>query len=169
MNLVNSGDGQVGLREAEDHGDSCLDVHVVILNNYLRKHHVASYRALAKRVRKLTVLHSVPMESDRAWDADWKDLDVHVQRNWMVDADDQASIMGAIERALAYAPSELLAMGVAAKRSVHEINENATSTRFCEVIQAVWPGVNSTRPRSRTYKPLTNEVVPGGIAGHLAR
>lgn len=96
MNLVNSGDGQVGLREAEDHGDSCLDVHVVILNNYLRKHHVASYRALAKRVRKLTVLLSVPMESDRAWDADWEDLDVHVQRNWMFDADDQASIMGAL-------------------------------------------------------------------------
>ena len=44
-----------------------LNAHVVVLNNYLRKHHVVAYQELAKRVRKLTVLLSVPMEPDRSW------------------------------------------------------------------------------------------------------
>ena len=61
----------------------CLDVHVVILNNYLRKHHAVSYRALAKRVRKLTILLSVEMEPDRAWNPEWEGLDVRLQKNWM--------------------------------------------------------------------------------------
>lgn len=60
-----------------------LDAHVVILNNYIRVHHAISYVELAKRVRKLTVLLSVPMEPDRNWDADWLGLDVQVQKNWM--------------------------------------------------------------------------------------
>ena len=60
-----------------------IDAHVVILVNYVRKHHVDSYRALAKRVRKLTVLLSTPMEPDRDWDPQWDDLDVRVQKNWM--------------------------------------------------------------------------------------
>jgi len=60
-----------------------IDAHVVILNNYIRKHHVDSYRELAKRVRKLTVLLSTPMEPDRDWDPQWDDLDVRVQKNWM--------------------------------------------------------------------------------------
>ena len=42
-----------------------LDVHVVILNNYVRVHHAVSYVELAKRVRKLTVLLSVPMEPNK--------------------------------------------------------------------------------------------------------
>lgn len=61
-----------------------LDAHVVILNNYLRQHHVASYRELAKRVRKVTILLSVPMEPDRNWDPHWEGLDVRLQKNWMV-------------------------------------------------------------------------------------
>ena len=60
-----------------------IDAHVVILVNYVRKHHVDSYREFAKRVRKLTVLLSTPMEPDREWDAQWEDLDVRVQKNWM--------------------------------------------------------------------------------------
>jgi glycosyltransferase involved in cell wall biosynthesis len=63
-----------------------LDAHVVILINYVRKHHVVALQALANRVRKLTVLVSVPMEPDRSWDALWEDLDVRVQRNWMLTA-----------------------------------------------------------------------------------
>ncbi len=58
-----------------------IDAHVVILNNYLRPHHVAVYRAFAKRVRKLTILLSTPMESDRQWQPDWGDLNVIVQKN----------------------------------------------------------------------------------------
>ena len=61
----------------------CIDAHVVILNNYIRKHHVDSYRELAKRVKKLTVLLSTPMEPDRDWEAQWSDLDVRVQKNLM--------------------------------------------------------------------------------------
>ena len=61
----------------------CIDAHVVILNNYIRKHHVDSYRELAKRVRKLTVLLSTPMEPDREWDTQLSDLDVRVQKNLM--------------------------------------------------------------------------------------
>ena len=63
-----------------------LDVHVVILNNYIRPHHVVAYRELEKRVRKLTVLLSVPMEPDRDWDAQWGGLDVRVQKNFMLRA-----------------------------------------------------------------------------------
>ncbi len=63
-----------------------LDAHVVVLNNYLRKHHVIALQELAKRVRKLTVLLSVPMEPDRNWDAAWEDLDVRIQKNWMLTA-----------------------------------------------------------------------------------
>jgi len=60
-----------------------LDAHVVILNNYLRVHHAVSYVELAKRVRKLTVLLSVPMEPNKDWDAEWMGLDVQMQKNWM--------------------------------------------------------------------------------------
>lgn len=61
-----------------------LDAHVVILNNYIRRHHVVSYRALARRVRKLSILLSVEMEPDRNWEAEWEGLDVTVQKNWMM-------------------------------------------------------------------------------------
>ena len=61
-----------------------LDLHVVILINYIRKHHVASYQELAQRVRKLTILLSTPMEPGRDWDPEWSDLDVRVQKNWML-------------------------------------------------------------------------------------
>ena len=63
-----------------------LDAHVVLLNNYVRPHHVAAYTELAKRVRALTVLLSVPMEPDRNWQPQWNDLDVRVQKNWMFTA-----------------------------------------------------------------------------------
>lgn len=63
--------------------DEVIDAHVVILNNYLRRHHVVAYKEIAKRVRKLTVLLSVPMEPDRDWDAEWDGLDVVVQKNKM--------------------------------------------------------------------------------------
>ena len=59
-----------------------LNVHVVILNNYLRPHHVKSYQALARRVRKLTILLSVAMEPDRDWNTNWDELDVCLQKNW---------------------------------------------------------------------------------------
>ncbi len=75
--------------EQSDEGDSAakfperLDVHAVVLNNYVRAHHVVALQSLAKRVRQLTVLLSVPMEPDRQWQARWEDLDVRLQKNWM--------------------------------------------------------------------------------------
>ena len=42
--------------ESPKYDGEVLDVHVVILNNYVRVHHAVSYVELAKRVRKLTVL-----------------------------------------------------------------------------------------------------------------
>lgn len=80
--ISNSDQQKLGESKSEL-SDQKLDVHVVILNNYVRAHHVECYRALAARVRKLTVLLSVPMEPDREWDAQWQDLDVRVQKNWM--------------------------------------------------------------------------------------
>jgi glycosyltransferase involved in cell wall biosynthesis len=72
----------VDRRVSSDPLDSRLDVHVVILNNVVRTHHVACYRELAKRVRKLTVLLSVSVEPDRAWGSDWGELNVVIQKNW---------------------------------------------------------------------------------------
>ncbi len=64
--------------------NSPLDqAHVVILNNYIRQHHVLAYKALEQRVGRLTILLSTEMEPDRNWEAEWNELDVRVQKNWM--------------------------------------------------------------------------------------
>lgn len=63
--------------------EDVLDIHAVILTNYVRTHHVLAFQEFAKRVRKLTILLSVSMEPDREWDAQWGDLDVQTQRNFM--------------------------------------------------------------------------------------
>ncbi len=63
-----------------------IDVDVVLLTNYLRRHHMVAFQEIQKRVRKLTVLLSVPMEPDRDWEADWGGLDVVVQKNRMFTA-----------------------------------------------------------------------------------
>lgn len=83
---ANVPDGNVSTTKVEfenQSSDGVIDAHVVLLINYVRKHHVVSYQELAKRVRKLTILISIPMEPDRSWDAEWSDLDVRVQKNWM--------------------------------------------------------------------------------------
>jgi glycosyltransferase involved in cell wall biosynthesis len=61
-----------------------IDTHVVLLTNYIRKHHVAAFQEIQKRVHKLTILLSVPMEPDRNWEAEWGELDVIVQKNRMI-------------------------------------------------------------------------------------
>ena len=63
-----------------------IDAHVVILNNYLRRHHVVAYKEIARRVRRLTILLSVDMEPDRQWDVKWDGLDVIVQNSKMFTA-----------------------------------------------------------------------------------
>lgn len=56
------------------------DAHVVCLVNFIAPNDIAVLVALAKRVRKLTVLSSVAMEGNRDWQPDWADLDVIVQK-----------------------------------------------------------------------------------------
>ncbi len=76
----------VGMTNEEstvDASTDLIDAHVVILNNYLRRHHVVAYKEIARRVRKLTILLSVDMEPDRHWEAQWDGLDVIVQKSKM--------------------------------------------------------------------------------------
>lgn len=56
--------------------------HVVVLTNYLRELHVDVLSELQRRVKRLTVLLSTPMEADRNWQPEWKDLNVRVQKTW---------------------------------------------------------------------------------------
>ncbi len=57
-----------------------VPAHVVSLTNCLTPYSVHTYTALAKRVKKLTILISTPMESNRNWELEANDLDVRVQR-----------------------------------------------------------------------------------------
>jgi glycosyltransferase involved in cell wall biosynthesis len=59
-------------------------LNVVVLTNYLRKLHVDVFEEVQRRVGKLTLLLSTPMEADRHWDPVWGKLDVAVQKNWTV-------------------------------------------------------------------------------------
>jgi len=72
--------------DQRDGNPEVIDVNVVLLTNYLRRHHMVACQEIQKRVRKLTVLLSVPMEPDRDWEADWGGLDVVVQKNRMFTA-----------------------------------------------------------------------------------
>ncbi|QDT08918.1 glycosyltransferase family 4 protein [Planctomycetes bacterium K23_9] len=62
------------------------DAHVVVLTNYLRRHHSLVLQEVTKQVGKLTILLSTDMEPDRAWQADWGDLNVRIQKNKMITA-----------------------------------------------------------------------------------
>ena len=75
-------------KRSQQHHDQpeIIDVNVVLLTNYLRRHHMVACQEIQKRVRKLTILLSVPMEPDRDWEADWGGLDVVIQKNRMVTA-----------------------------------------------------------------------------------
>lgn len=57
-----------------------LDAHVAVLLNFLPPYQLPVIEEFAKRVRKLTVLISTPMEGNRSWGVDWGDLNVEVQR-----------------------------------------------------------------------------------------
>jgi len=80
--MPESRESEIRKLKTEEDGE-VLDVHAVILTNYIRTHHMLAFQEFAKRVRKLTILLSVSMEPDRDWDAQWGGLDVQVQRNLM--------------------------------------------------------------------------------------
>jgi glycosyltransferase involved in cell wall biosynthesis len=73
------------LDTAQHTGSIPLDqLNVVVLTNYLRKLHVEVFEEVQRRIGKLTLLLSTPMESDRHWDPVWGELDVAVQKNWTI-------------------------------------------------------------------------------------
>ncbi len=82
LNTEITAKSKIAIQSLDSSGE-VLDLHVVILINYLRVHHVLALREFSRKVRKLTILLSVPMEPDRDWDAQWEGLDVRVQRNFM--------------------------------------------------------------------------------------
>lgn len=57
-----------------------IGARVVLLMNFITPHTRDVLVELSRRVRKLTVLLSTPMEENRCWDPCWSDLDVCVQR-----------------------------------------------------------------------------------------
>jgi len=61
-----------------------LPAHVVMLTNFIPPYRLPVYTELARRVEKLTILLSTPMEPNRNWQAAWDSLDVRVQRTWTV-------------------------------------------------------------------------------------
>jgi glycosyltransferase involved in cell wall biosynthesis len=67
--------------EKQSRVDKPSQAHVVILMNFVPPHQLPVLSELAKRVRKLTVLISTPMEPNRDWQVEWGDLDVQVQKS----------------------------------------------------------------------------------------
>lgn len=63
-----------------DRKESCFAGHVVLLTNFIPPYRLPVYVELARRVEKLTILVSTPMEPNRSWTPDWGQLDVRVQR-----------------------------------------------------------------------------------------
>lgn len=61
---------------------SIAQAHVVFLVNFLSPNLVEVFREVRKRVGRLHILVSVPMEANRQWSADNYDLPVVVQRTW---------------------------------------------------------------------------------------
>lgn len=66
-------------------GPERLPAHVVLLTNFVPPYRLPLYQELSRRVARLTVLVSTPMERNRNWTADWRGLEVVVQRGWSVE------------------------------------------------------------------------------------
>ncbi len=56
-----------------------LNAHVVLMANFIPPHRLPLYLEFERRVRRLTIVLSTPMEANRAWPAEYGDLDVRVQ------------------------------------------------------------------------------------------
>ena len=58
-----------------------INTHVVILKNFIPPFQLSFLSELNERVGNLKILLSTPMEPNRQWPVDWKNLDVSVQKN----------------------------------------------------------------------------------------
>jgi glycosyltransferase involved in cell wall biosynthesis len=67
-------------RAIDDRVEEPLAAHVVVLLNFIPPYQLPVLEEFAKRVRKLTVLISTPMDGNRSWDTNWGTLDVELQR-----------------------------------------------------------------------------------------
>ena len=70
----------VPLISGESNAACASGAHVVVLMNFVPPHRVPILSELAKRVKKLTLLLSTPMEPNRSWSVEWGDLDIQLQR-----------------------------------------------------------------------------------------
>jgi len=57
-----------------------LSLRVAWLSNYVAPFSLPKYREIVRRLEKLTILISTPMEGNRQWEPDWGTLDVRVQK-----------------------------------------------------------------------------------------
>lgn len=60
------------------------EAHVVLLVNFVAPNMRGVFQEISRRVRRLTILSSVAVESNRQWNADWGELDVRVQKTWTI-------------------------------------------------------------------------------------
>jgi len=60
------------------------ETHVVFLVNFVAPNLLGVFQQLAARVKKFTVVSSVPVESNREWKPETDGLDVRVQRTWTI-------------------------------------------------------------------------------------
>lgn len=60
------------------------ETHVVFLVNFVAPNLLGVFQQLAARVKKFTVVSSVPIESNREWKPETDGLDVRVQRTWTI-------------------------------------------------------------------------------------
>lgn len=57
-----------------------LPLHVTLLTGYIPPYALPVYQEIQRGVSRLSILLSTPMERNRQWQADWDELEVHVQR-----------------------------------------------------------------------------------------
>lgn len=76
---MSTGVSELPTQRTHDHGRP-LPAHVVVVTNFIAAHRTPVYRELSRRVERLTILLSTPMEANRKWHPDWDGLNVVVQR-----------------------------------------------------------------------------------------
>ncbi|OHD07722.1 MAG: hypothetical protein A2086_13540 [Spirochaetes bacterium GWD1_27_9] len=54
---------------------------IALLTNFITPYRLPLYKEISKRVEKLKIFLSTPMEDNRNWKPEWDDLDVTVQKN----------------------------------------------------------------------------------------
>jgi len=55
---------------------------IALLARYLPPHQTVVYQAYARQFQRLSILLSTAMERHRNWEADWGDLEIHLQKNF---------------------------------------------------------------------------------------